>query len=64
MTRKQPAAPKAKKSAQQNSYTSDEIRQMIAEAAYYHAEHRGFQGGNTEQDWLQAENEINALIAN
>jgi hypothetical protein len=31
---------------------------MIAEAAYYRAAQRGFQGGNPEQDWLEAEREI------
>jgi len=36
-----------------------ELREhMIAEAAYYLAEHRKFQGGDPEQDWLQAEAEI------
>ena len=33
-------------------------QQMIAEAAYYLAEHRGFQGDGALQDWLQAEAEI------
>jgi hypothetical protein len=32
--------------------------QMIAEAAYYLAEHRGFNGGSPEQDWFSAEAEI------
>ena len=35
--------------------------QMIAEAAYFIAEHRGFDGGDPVQDWLAAESEINAL---
>ncbi|MEJ2552968.1 MAG: DUF2934 domain-containing protein [Gammaproteobacteria bacterium] len=39
--------------------TSAEQRlRMIAEAAYYLAEHRGFQGGDPTEDWLQAEAEI------
>lgn len=38
---------------------SDEARRrMIAEAAYYHAEHRGFATGAELEDWLQAEQEI------
>jgi hypothetical protein len=38
---------------------SEEQRQsMIAEAAYYHAEKRGFQGGDPVSDWLAAEKEI------
>jgi len=33
-------------------------RQMIAEAAYYRAERRGFVSDDTVQDWLEAEKEI------
>ncbi len=33
----------------------------IAEAAYYRAERRGFQGGCPIEDWLAAEREISAL---
>jgi hypothetical protein len=37
----------------------EEQRQsMIAEAAYYRAEQRGFQGGDPVEDWLAAEREI------
>lgn len=40
-----------------------EIRlQMIAEAAYYHAEHRGFAAGEAMQDWLEAEREIDQRL--
>ena len=35
--------------------------QMIATAAYYRAEHRGFSGGNPVDDWLAAEAEIDQL---
>lgn len=31
---------------------------MIAEAAYYRAEHRGFESGHELDDWLAAEAEI------
>jgi len=34
---------------------------MIAEAAYYRAEKRGFEGGSTLEDWLEAERQIEAL---
>ncbi len=37
----------------------EERQRMIAEAAYLLAERRGFQGGNSVEDWLQAEQEIN-----
>lgn len=36
---------------------------MIAEAAYYRAEKRGFVGGNSAQDWVDAEAEINQLLS-
>lgn len=35
---------------------------MIAEAAYYHAERRGFWCGNPVTDWLEAEREIDAML--
>ena len=34
---------------------------MIAEAAYYIAEHRGFTEGHEIEDWLQAEKEVDTL---
>jgi hypothetical protein len=36
---------------------------MIAEAAYFRAEHRAFLGGSLEQDWLESEAEIDKLLA-
>jgi len=41
---------------------SEERRQMIAAAAYYRAERRGFTGGSAEQDWLLAEAEIDRAL--
>ena len=35
--------------------SSADRSQMIAEAAYYLAEQRGFSGGDPVQDWLDAE---------
>lgn len=35
---------------------------MIAEAAYYGAERRGFVPGHELEDWLQAEAEISSLL--
>lgn len=37
--------------------------QMIAEAAYFHAERRGFAPGNEMSDWLQAEADVEAVLA-
>ncbi len=36
---------------------------MIAEAAYYHAERRGFVGGDCAQDWIDAEAEIDSILS-
>jgi len=33
-------------------------QEMIATAAYYRAEKRGFAGGSAEQDWVEAEAEL------
>jgi hypothetical protein len=41
--------------------TSKIRHQMIAEAAYYRAEHRRFQEGDVLQDWLEAEREIDLM---
>lgn len=35
-------------------------RQRIAEAAYYRAERRGFAPGLEEDDWLEAEKQIDS----
>lgn len=40
----------------------EERYRAIAEAAYYKAERRGFQGGDPAQDWREAEAEIDAWI--
>lgn len=37
-------------------------QQMIAEAAYYRAERRGFNGGDALRDWCEAEAEIDARL--
>ena len=38
-------------------------RSMIAEAAYYRAERRGFEPGCDVEDWLLAEGEIDGMLA-
>ncbi len=38
--------------------------EMISVAANYHAEHRGFRGGDRLADWLSAESEIDAMRKN
>jgi hypothetical protein len=43
--------------------TAAERHEMIATAAYYLAERRGFAPGQAEVDWLAAELQIDALLA-
>lgn len=44
-----------------SSITPEKRHQMIAEAAYFRAERRGFQGGCPLEDWVAAEDEIDRL---
>lgn len=60
-TSTKPTTPASQKTKQ--SITEDERRHMIAEAAYYHAERRGFQGGSIDEDWFLAEAEIDTLLS-
>ena len=47
------------------SAVSAETRQnMIAEAAYYLAEKRGFAGNGAYDDWMKAEADIDAMLLN
>jgi hypothetical protein len=57
-----PIAQAAKKHQMQSPAEHKTVgsRDQIAVAAYYHAEHRGFNGGDPVADWLAAETEINA----
>ena len=38
--------------------TIEELHNLIAEAAYYRALARGFEGGHADEDWYAAEAEI------
>jgi hypothetical protein len=40
----------------------DRRQQMIAETAYYIAERRGLSGGDPEQDWLEAERQVDRRL--
>jgi hypothetical protein len=54
----------ARRTKSKTADVSDDLRrQMIQEAAYLKAEARGFQGGDTEADWLAAEAEVDAQIS-
>ena len=56
--------PSTKKSAEASriTVTPEQRDQMIAEAAYYQAERRHFEGGDPIQDWLAAETEICSFL--
>jgi hypothetical protein len=41
----------------------EERRRLIAEAAYFKAQRRGFASGGELADWLEAEAEIDALLS-
>jgi hypothetical protein len=60
------AAPKAKKVSVKPAKPlvgSQEWQAMVATAAYFRAEARGFIGGSAEQDWTEAEAEVAAKFA-
>lgn len=55
--------PKASVVADATTPTAEQRRQLIAVAAYYVAERRGFLDGDATADWLAAEAEIDRLLA-
>lgn len=55
VTATKPKAPKLKVTPEQRHF-------MVAEAAYYRTERRGFEGGYEWQDWMDAEMEIDRMI--
>ena len=48
--------------AQRHPMDLEVKRLMIAEAAYYRAEKRGFAPGGELQDWLEAEAQVKAVL--
>jgi Protein of unknown function (DUF2934) len=64
-TKRRPSAPKKHSTAGARGATGvsvDERRGMIAKAAYLRGESRGFPPGGEPEDWLAAEQEIDALL--
>jgi Protein of unknown function (DUF2934) len=57
------AKPAAGASASRVKVSADERRGMIARAAYLRGQSRGFPPGGEAEDWLVAENEIDALLS-
>jgi hypothetical protein len=56
------AAAKTSNNKKPSNINPEERYRMIAVAAYYRAEKRGFIGGDPSQDWVEAEAEVNQLI--
>jgi len=44
-------------------FSDEEWRDMVATAAYYRAEARGFTEGSPEDDWYEAEAELRSQLA-
>ena len=57
-----PIAAAASQAAPRQPVDPETRRMMIAEAAYYCAEKRGFAHGGELQDWLEAEARMEALL--
>src|SRR6185295_3200065 len=57
-----PEAP-ARRQAMGSDVTAEQRRRMIAEAAYFRAQRRGFENGDSTADWLAAEAEIERALA-
>lgn len=46
-----------------SEFSDEEWHEMVATAAYYRAEARGFNEGSPEDDWYEAEAELRAQLA-
>ena len=63
VTKKSATAGKGNGESRKKSKITPEQRYcMVAEAEYYRAEKRGFVGGDTANDWIEAEAEISRLL--
>jgi hypothetical protein len=61
-TSKAPAAQKNAVGKGKAHITPEQRYRMICDAAYFHAERRGFVGGNPCDDWTLAEAEVDELL--
>ena len=53
-----PRKPAGRDASARAQVSPDEIKRLIAEAAYYRAKERGFKPGQELEDWVQAEAEV------
>lgn len=51
-----------KNSVEKNTVTPEDRYRMIATAAYFCAEQRGFAGGCEMEDWISGEAQIDAML--
>jgi Protein of unknown function (DUF2934) len=59
-----PPPPVRKASSEKPSppVSGEDLQRLVAEAAYYRAQRRGFEPGYELQDWVEAEAEVKRLI--
>lgn len=57
-----PGSSVRKKASEPPQISEDLRQQMIAEAAYYRAEQRGFHPDDHLRDWLEAEEEVEKML--
>jgi hypothetical protein len=57
-----PAARESREVRIRPSVSTEERAHMIAEAAYFRAQRRGFRNGDPVRDWAEAEAEIDAML--
>jgi hypothetical protein len=57
-----PASRKGPQTTPASRISPEEGRRLVAEAAYFIAERRGFAAGQELDDWLQAEAKVNRTL--
>ena len=56
------AVTRARGTRRAQTLSPEDRRRMVAEAAYFRALNRGFNGGDPVEDWLTAEREIERAL--
>jgi hypothetical protein len=54
--------PRISETPVRRAVTAEERARMVAEAAYFRAQSRGFRNGDPVRDWAEAEAEIDAML--
>lgn len=55
---------KKRKAAEKARISPEQRLDMITTAAYYIAEHHGFTSGRSDEDWQEAERQIDEMLKN